>query len=63
MGRRPAKPSIALRASPELRPGPAFPEIDAERNRLKWEMTAGAVVSWVRTTELSGTICPAEVRA
>ena len=41
-------------ASPELTPGAADPLIDAERNRLKWLITCGAVVSRICTTCSSG---------
>ncbi|MND05976.1 hypothetical protein D3C83_270810 [compost metagenome] len=50
-------------ASPELLPGAGTPLISAERNRLKWLMTWGAVVSLVRTTVSSGTIAPFAARA
>jgi hypothetical protein len=49
---------MATSASPELTPGAATPLISAERNRLKWLMTCGAVVSRVRTTLSSETISP-----
>ena len=49
---------MACSAWPELTPGAAAPLISAERNRLKWLMTWGAVVSRVRTTLSSGTIAP-----
>ena len=52
-----ASSSIACSACPELRPGAGSPVISAERNRLKWLMTCGAVVSRSRTTVSSGTIC------
>jgi hypothetical protein len=48
--------SIAASASPELLPGACAPLISAERNRLKWLITCGAVVSRTRTTLSSGTI-------
>ena len=44
--------SIACSAWPELTPGAAEPLIVAERNRLKWLMTCGAVVSLSVTTLL-----------
>ena len=40
--------SISRSASPELTPCAAEPLIDADRNRLKWLMTCGAVVSFMR---------------
>ena len=39
------------------------PVISADRYRLKWLMTAGDVVSRIRTTASSGTICPVAGRA
>ena len=54
--------SISCSACPELNPGRAEPLMVAERNRLKWLMTCGAVVSLVRTTFSSGSICPVCVR-
>ena len=48
---------------PELRPGAGLPVISAERNRLKWLITCGAVVSRSRTTVSSGTISPFAARA
>ena len=54
---------MAWRAWPELTPGAAAPLISAERNRLKWLMTWGAVVSLVRTTLSRGTMAPFEERA
>ena len=50
-------------ASPELTPGAAAPVSSAERNRLKWLITCGAVVSLTRTTVSSGTIRPPSARA
>ena len=58
-----ASRSISLSASPELTPWAADPLIDADRNRLKWLMTCGAVVSSIRTTCSSGTMSPLRVRA
>ena len=46
--------SMACRAWPELAPGAAAPLISAERNRLKWLMTWGAVTSCARTTLVEG---------
>ena len=58
-----ASSSIACSAWPELCPGAGLPVISAERNRLKWLMTCGDVVSRSRTTVSSGTICPSTARA
>ena len=48
---------------PELYPGAGAPSISAERNRLKWLMIFGAVVSCTDTTLLSGIIEPFAARA
>ena len=58
-----ASRSISASAWPELTPGAAAPLISADRNRLKWLITCGAVVSRTRTTLASGTISPLVVRA
>src|SRR5205085_1084329 len=50
-------------ACPELTPGTAEPVISVDRNRLKWLMTAGAVVSLSRTTDDNGTMSPLDARA
>ena len=54
---------MAASASPELLPGAGTPLISAERKRLKWLITWGAVVSLVRTTLSSGTMAPFVERA
>ena len=48
---------------PELCPGGELPVISAERNKLKWLITCGAVVSRRRTTLSSGIISPVAERA
>ena len=58
----PDSPSPAA-PGPSSRPGAADPLIVAERNRLKWLMTDGAVVSFIVTTCSSGIIVPFCVRA
>jgi hypothetical protein len=40
-----------------------LPVISADRNRLKWLITCGDVVSRSRMTVSSGTICPSAARA
>ena len=56
-------PLHLLRADPSSRPPALEPVSSVDRNMLKWLMTAGAVVSVVRTTDESGTISPFDGRA
>ena len=45
---------MIVSAWPELKPGAAEPLISAERKRLKWQITSGAVVSRTVTRLPSG---------
>ena len=58
-----ATSAMICSACPELTPGTADPFSSVDRNRLKWLITDGAVVSLSFTTADSGTISPFDARA